>query len=101
MRGFAKAVVRGGGVKRKRVLIVCTGNSCRSQMAEALWRHQAGDRYEVMSAGTFPSGVHPIARIVIEELGIDTSDHFSKSVFELANEPFDLVITVCNDAREF
>jgi arsenate reductase len=87
-------------MKKKQVLIVCTGNACRSQMAEALWRLEAGERYDVCSAGTHPSGVHPLARIVIEELGIDTSDHFSKSVYDLAEHPFDLVITVCDDARE-
>jgi arsenate reductase len=87
-------------MNKKSVLIVCTGNACRSQMAEALWRKEAGDRYEVCSAGTHPAGVHPIARIVIEELGIDTSEHFSKSVYSLAEHPFDLVITVCDDARE-
>jgi arsenate reductase (thioredoxin) len=87
-------------MNKKRVLIVCTGNACRSQMAEALWRADAGDRYEVCSAGTHPAGVHPIARLVIEELGIDTSELFSKSVYELAKDPFDLVITVCDDARE-
>jgi arsenate reductase (thioredoxin) len=85
---------------KKQVLIVCTGNACRSQMAEALWRQEAADRYEVSSAGTHPSGVHPLARLVIEELGIDMSDHFSKSVYDVAGQPFDLVITVCDDARE-
>jgi arsenate reductase len=85
---------------KKQVLIVCTGNACRSQMAEALWRLEASDRYDVTSAGTYPAGVHPLARIVIEELGIDMSNHFSKSVYELADHPFDLVITVCDDARE-
>jgi arsenate reductase len=87
-------------MKKKQVLIVCTGNACRSQMAEALWRFEAGDRFEVQSAGTHPSGVHPLARIVIEELGIDMSDQYSKSVYALAERPFDLVITVCDDARE-
>lgn len=82
------------------VIIVCTGNACRSQMAEALWRHEAGDRYEVFSAGTHPSGVHPLARQVIEELGIDMSGQFSKSIFAMAERPFDLVITVCDDAKE-
>jgi arsenate reductase len=69
-------------------------------MAEALWRMEAADRYDITSAGTYPAGVHPLARLVIEELGIDMSNHFSKSVYELAEQPFDLVITVCDDARE-
>jgi arsenate reductase len=85
---------------KKQVLIVCTGNSCRSQMAEAIWRHEAGERYAVTSAGTYPSGVHPLARQVIDELGIDMSRQFSKSVYELAERPYDLVITVCDSARE-
>jgi arsenate reductase len=85
---------------KKQVLIVCTGNACRSQMAEAIWKLEAGDRFDVCSAGTHPANVHPIARIVIEELGVDTSELFSKSVYALANHPFDLVITVCDDARE-
>ena len=86
--------------KKQQVLIVCTGNACRSQMAEAIWRHEAGDRCEVFSAGTFPAGVHPLARQVIEELGIDMSGQFSKSIYAMSERPFDLVITVCNDAKE-
>ena len=87
-------------MQKKQVIIVCTGNSCRSQMAEALWRQEAGDRFEVFSAGTHPSGVHPLARQVIEEVGIDMSDQFSKSIFAMSERPFDLVITVCDDAKE-
>ena len=85
---------------KQQVLIVCTGNSCRSQMAEAIWRHEGGDRYEVFSAGTHPSGVHPLARQVVGELGIDMSGQFSKSVYAMAERTFDLVITVCDDAKE-
>src|SRR2546422_4962101 len=85
---------------KHKVLIVCTGNACRSQMAEAIWRHEAGDRYDVMSAGTFPAGVHPLAMAVIEELGIDMSGHSSKSVAALFDQPLDLVITVCDSANE-
>jgi arsenate reductase len=85
---------------KEKVLIVCTGNACRSQMAEALWRHEAGGRYEVASAGTSPAGVHPLARQVIEELGIDMSGHYSKSVFQLDLDQFDLVVTVCGSARD-
>jgi arsenate reductase len=69
-------------------------------MAEALWRHEAGDRYEVFSAGTHPSGVHPLARQVIEELGIDMTSQFSKSIYAMSERPFDLVITVCDDAKD-
>ena len=70
---------------RKRVLILCTGNSARSQMAEGLLRHDAGDRFEVESAGTKPSSVRPEAIAVMRELGIDISDHRSKSVDEFAD----------------
>ena len=87
-------------MEKKQVIIVCTGNSCRSQIAEALWRHEAGDRFEVLSAGTHPCAVHPLARQVIEELGIDMSGQFSKSIYAMAERPFDLVITVCDSAKE-
>lgn len=85
---------------KKRVLILCTGNSARSQMAEGLLRHLAGDRFEVFSAGTRPAGLHPLPVEVLREVGIDISDHRSKSVDEFAGQPFDCVITVCDNARE-
>jgi arsenate reductase (thioredoxin) len=85
---------------RKRVLILCTGNSARSQMAEGLLRHDACDRYEVESAGTKPSKVRPEAIAVMRELGIDISNHRSKSVEEFADHSFDYVLTVCDNARE-
>jgi len=83
-----------------RVLILCTGNSARSQMAEGLLRHMAGDRYEVFSAGTRPVGLNPNAVKAMAELGIDISSHRSKSVDEFTGQPFDYVITVCDNARE-
>lgn len=86
---------------RKRVLILCTGNSCRSQMAEALWRDLAGETWEAVSAGSRPAGfVHPLAVRVMEEIGIDIAAGRSKSVNEFAEQPFDLVVTVCDGARE-
>lgn len=85
---------------KKRVLILCTGNSARSQMAEGLLRHDAGDRFEVESAGTKPSSVRPEAIAAMKELGIDISGHRSKSVEEFAGQKFDYVITVCDSARE-
>jgi len=85
---------------RKRVLILCTGNSARSQMAEGLLRHDAGDRFEVESAGTKPSIVRPEAIAAMRELGIDISGHRSKSVEEFDGQQFDYVITVCDSARE-
>jgi arsenate reductase len=85
---------------KKRVLILCTGNSARSQMAEGLLRHDAGDRFEVFSAGTKPSGVRPEAIAAMRELGIDISGHRSKSVEEFEGQRFDYVLTVCDNAKE-
>jgi arsenate reductase len=85
---------------KKRVLILCTGNSARSQMAEGLLRHDAGDRFEVFSAGTRPSQVRPEAIAVMRELGIDISSQRSKGVDEFAGQSFDYVLTVCDNARE-
>jgi len=85
---------------KKRILILCTGNSARSQMAEGLLRHDAGDRFEVFSAGTKPSHLRPEAIAVMRELGIDISRHRSKSVDEFAGQSFDYVVTVCDNARE-
>lgn len=85
---------------RQRVLILCTGNSARSQMAEGLLRQDAGDRFEVASAGTHPSLVRPEAITVMNEIGIDLSGHYSKSVDDFAGEQFDYVLTVCDQARE-
>jgi arsenate reductase (thioredoxin) len=85
---------------KKLVLILCTGNSARSQMAEGLLRHEAGDRFEVFSAGTKPSRVRPEAIAVMRELGIDISNHRSKSVHEFTRQSFDYVLTVCDSAKE-
>ncbi len=83
-----------------RVLILCTGNSARSQMAEALLRRDAGGRCEVFSAGTRPSAVRPEAIAVMAELGVDISAQRSKSVEEFRGQDFDYVLTVCDAARE-
>jgi arsenate reductase len=83
-----------------RVLILCTGNSARSQMAEGLLRHAGGDRFEVFSAGTHPSTVRPEAIAAMAEIGIDISGQRSKSVDEFTGVPLDVVITVCDNARE-
>ena len=87
-------------MNKQRVLILCTGNSARSQMAEGLLRHNAGDRFEVESAGTQPSTVRPEAIAVMREIGIDISSHRSKHVDEFKHQKFDVVITVCDNARE-
>jgi arsenate reductase len=84
----------------KRVLILCTGNSARSQMAEGLLRSFGGDRVEVFSAGTNPGIVRPEAIAVMSELGIDISRHRSKHVREFDGRHFDYVITVCDQANE-
>jgi arsenate reductase len=85
---------------KKRVLILCTGNSARSQMAEGLLREVAGDKFEVESAGVAPSSVRPEAIEAMREMGIDISGHRSKSVDEFAGQPFDYIITVCDNARD-
>jgi arsenate reductase len=84
-----------------RVLILCTGNSARSQMAEGWLRHAAGDRFDVYSAGSDPSGrVHPQAIVAMQEVGIDISHHNSKSMNQFLEQPFDFIITVCDHAAE-
>lgn len=86
--------------EKKRVLILCTGNSARSQMAEGLLRHDAGDRFEVASAGVSPHHVRPEAMEAMRDVGIDISTHRSKSVDEFSGKEFDYVITVCDNANE-
>ena len=83
-----------------RILIVCTGNSARSILGEALFRHLGGGRLEVHSAGTHPSVVNPLAIRVLREAGIPTDGLRSKSVDEYLGQRFDYVITVCDDARD-
>ena len=85
---------------KKRVLILCTGNSCRSQMAEGWIRHDLGQLVDVFSAGTQVSIVHPLAIAVMAEAGVDLSSHKSKSIQEYWGQPFDLVVTVCDSAKE-
>ena len=87
-------------MNKQRVLILCTGNSARSQMAEGLLRHDAGDRFETLSAGVEPSYVRPLAIQAMREVGIDISEQRSKSVDEFSGEEFDYVITVCDNANE-
>lgn len=87
-------------MSKRRVLILCTGNSARSQMAEGLLRSIAGDRFEVFSAGTKPVAVNSHAVAAMAELGIDISRHRSKPVSEFEGQTFDFVITVCDHARE-
>jgi arsenate reductase len=86
--------------KQERVLILCTGNSARSQMAEGLLRQEGRERFEVLSAGTEPGRVNPLAIQAMHEIGIDISAHRSKSVDEFGGQEFDYVITVCDRAKD-
>ncbi len=88
-------------MKKTKTLILCTGNSCRSHMAEGILRDVAGDLFEVFSAGSKPAGyVHPLAIEVLNEIGIDISGHRSKHLDEFLNAGIDTVITVCDHANE-
>lgn len=85
---------------KQRVLFLCTGNSARSQMAEGILRHVAGDRFDVFSAGTRPVGLNLNAVTAMSEIGINIAGSRSKSVDEFAGQQFDYVITVCDNAKE-
>ncbi len=89
-----------GTVQKLKVLFLCTGNSCRSQMAEGWARHLKGDVIEPYSAGIETHGLNPNAVKVMAEAGVDISGHRSKHVDEVMNIPFDYVVTVCDDAHE-
>lgn len=87
--------------ERRNVLFLCTGNSCRSQMAEGIVNHDLGVQWHALSAGTAPSGyVHPLAVQAMAEIDIDISEQRSKSVADLGDQTYDLVVTVCDDAAE-
>ena len=85
---------------RASVIFICTGNSCRSQMAEGLLRNMAGDLFEVFSAGSHPSRLHPASIIVMAELGIDISNHSADSIDKYLDKDIDIVISVCDNARQ-
>ena len=87
-------------MEKKKLLVLCTGNSARSQMAEGLLRHEGGDRFDVFSAGTKPSRVRPEAIAAMREIGIDISGHRSKPVDEFVEQDLEYVITVCDNAKE-
>lgn len=86
---------------KPKVLLLCTGNACRSQMAEGVVTWRLGDALDVFSAGTHPAGVHPYASRVLEEAGIDASRQYSKHVDELGDVRFDLVVTLCGHADRY
>jgi arsenate reductase len=85
---------------KKKILVLCTGNSCRSQMAEGYFKSMAGDRFDVFSAGLEPSIVNPWAIQVMKEDGMDISTHSSKDVDQFVGKRFDYIITVCDNAKE-
>ena len=95
-----QTVEKGEQVMKKTVLFLCTHNSCRSQLAEGLLKNLAGDKFDVYSAGVEPTSVHPLAKKVMKEIGIDISGQQSKSVDEFLDKEFDYVITVCENARQ-
>ena len=84
----------------EKVLFLCTGNSCRSQMAEGWAKHLLPDLFEAYSAGTDPHGINPLAVKAMGECGVDISGHHSKSFESLNSVPFDLIVTVCDNAAE-
>jgi arsenate reductase (thioredoxin) len=101
VRGEPEEEAMPGTTSSKRVLILCTGNSCRSQMAEGLVNHDLAGRWAANSAGTHPAAaVHPLAVRAMAEIGIDISCATPKSVDTMAGEAWDLVVTVCDSARE-
>lgn len=85
---------------KTQILFLCTHNSCRSQMAEGIVNHYLGDRFQPFSAGTEATRVNPLASLVLAELGIDTSRHYSKTIEEYAGQTFDHIVTLCGDANE-
>ncbi len=86
---------------KKRILFLCTGNAARSQMAEGLMRAYHGDEWDVFSAGSRPAGwVHPLAIRALAEIGIDATGQTSKSAEQFINQPFDIVVTVCDSAAK-
>ena len=85
---------------KKNIIFICTGNACRSQIAHGLLQNLANDRFNVFSAGSHPSRVHPMSIKVREEIGIDISHHTSNHMDDYLNKGIDIVITVCDDANK-
>ena len=86
--------------KKRKIIFICTGNACRSQIAEGLLRNLASDKFSVFSAGSHPSQVHPMSVAVMEEVGIDISHHTSDPISDYVNHGIDIVITVCDNAKQ-
>lgn len=87
-------------IKKEKIIFICTENACRSQIAEGLMRRLAHDKYEVYSAGSHPTKVHPVAVEVMSEIGIDISFHTSDPISLFINESMDIVVTVCDNANK-
>ena len=85
---------------KKKVIFICTGNACRSQMAEGLLRHMAGDKFEVYSAGSHPSRLHPASVAVMAEWGIDIARHTADPIDDYLDTGIDIAITVCDNAQQ-
>ena len=86
--------------KKRKIIFVCTGNACRSQIAEGLLRNLASDKFSVFSAGSHPSQVHPTSVAVMEEVGIDISHHTSDPISDYVDHGIDVVISVCDNAKQ-
>ena len=85
-------------LKKEKIIFICTGNACRSQIAEGIMRHLTGGKFDVFSAGTSPTQVHPMSIKVMREIGVDISFHTSDPISNFLNEYINIVITVCDDA---
>ena len=87
-------------IKKQKIIFICTGNACRSQIAEGIMRNLAGDKFDVYSAGSHPTKVHPMSIKVMKEVGIDISSQTSDPISLYLNEIMDIVVTVCDDASK-
>ena len=85
---------------KKKIIFICTGNACRSQIAHGLLESMAGDKFEVFSAGSHPSQVHPMSTKIMEEIGIDISHHTSDPIEDYFDKEIDIVITVCDNVNK-
>ena len=85
-------------LKKEKIIFICTGNACRSQIAEGIMRHLVGNKHDVFSAGSHPTSVHPISIKVMKEIGIDISSHTSDPISRFLSENMNIVITVCDNA---
>ena len=87
-------------MSKKKIIFICTANACRSQIAEGITRHLAGDKFDVYSAGSYSTKVHPMSIKVMKEVGVDITSQNSDPISKFLNENIDIAITVCNNANE-